>query len=107
MSNIELNMVELPNYKGAVIIGLFLSHGGLSYASDNNNYPRLGFEQAFSKFFYVWLVYRVFSHYCYSFPRFRTRNYIQTSSVTFSTRSLPCLVEVFNAFYKDGEKVVP
>jgi hypothetical protein len=44
-------MVELPNYKGAVIIGLFLSHGGLSYASDNNNYPRLGFEQAFSNFF--------------------------------------------------------
>jgi hypothetical protein len=51
----------------------------------------------------------VFSHYCYSFPRFkpRTRNYIQTSSVTFSTRSLPCLVEVFNAFYKDGEKLIP
>jgi DNA-binding transcriptional regulator WhiA len=41
---IELNMVELPNYQRAVIIGLFLSHGWLSYASANNKYPRLGFE---------------------------------------------------------------
>jgi len=109
LSNIELNMFELPNYQRGVIVGLLLSDGWLSYASANNKYPRLGFEQAYSQFSYVWSVYGVFSHYCYSFPRFktRTRNNIQTSSVTFTTRSLPCLVKVFNAFYHDGKKVVP
>jgi hypothetical protein len=42
-------------------------------ASANNKYPRLGFEQAFSQYSYVWSVFGVFSHYCYSFPRFKTR----------------------------------
>ncbi len=100
LSNIELNMFKLPNYPRGVIVGLLLSDGGLSYASANNKYPRLGFEQAFFQSSYVWSVFGVLSHYCYSLPRFKTknRNNMQTSSVTFATRSLPFLVEFFNCF---------
>lgn len=109
LSNVELHMFKLPNYQQGVIVGLLLSDGWLSYASANNKYPRFGFEQAFSQSSYVWWVFGIFSHYCYSLPRFKTknRNNIQTSSVTFATRSMPCLVEFFNDFYLNGKKVVP
>jgi len=102
-------MFKLPNDQQGVIVGLLLSDGWLSYASANNKYPHFGFEQAFSQSSYVWSVFGIFSHYCYSLPRFKTknRNNIQTSSVTFATRSMPCLVEFFNDFYLNGKKVVP
>jgi len=109
LSNEELHMFKLPNDQQGVIVGLLLSDGWLSYASANNKYPHFGFEQAFSQSSYVWSVFGIFSHYCYSLPRFKTknRNNIQTSSVTFATRSMPCLVEFFNDFYLNGKKVVP
>lgn len=102
-------MFKLPKYQRDVIIGLLLSDCWLSYASANNKYPRFGFEQAFSQSSYVWSVFGVLSHYCYSLPRFKpiNRNNIQTSSVTFATRSLPCLVDFFKSFYLNGKKVIP
>jgi len=105
----ELNMLKLPNYQQAVIVGILLSDGWLSYASVNNKYPRFGFEQAFYQSSYVWSVFWVLSHYCYSLPKYkiRIRNNLQTSSVTLTTRSLPCLVEFFNSFYYNGKKIVP
>jgi hypothetical protein len=109
LSNIELNMFKLPEYQRGIIVGLLLSDGWLSYPSANNKFPRFGFEQTFSQSSYVWSVYWMLSHYCYSLPRFKTktRNNIQTSSVTFATRSLPCFVEFFDCFYHNGKKVIP
>ena len=69
----------------------------------------MGFEQAFFQSSYVWSVFGALSHYSYSFPKFKTknRNSIQTSSLSFTTRSLPALVEFFVCFYPNGKKVVP
>ena len=109
LSNVELHMFKLPRYQQAAIVGLLLSDGWLSYSSDKSKHPRFGFEQAFSQSSYVWSVFGIFSHYCYSLPRYKTknRNNRQTSSVAFATRSMPCLVEFFNGFYLNGKKVVP
>jgi hypothetical protein len=106
---VELHRFKLPNYQLGVIVGLLLSDGWLYYASANYKYPRFGLEQAFSQSYYVWSVLGILYYYCYSLPRFKTknRNNIQTSSVTFATRSMPCLVEVFKDFYLLGKKVVP
>ena len=109
LSSVELSMFKLPSYQRGVIVGLLLSDGWLSYASTKNKYPRLGFEQAFFQSSYVWSVFGALSHYSYSFPKFKTknRNSIQTSSLSFTTRSLPALVEFFVCFYPNGKKVVP
>jgi len=109
LSSVELNMYKLPQYQRSIIVGLLLSDGWLSYASVNNKYPRLGFEQTSLQASYVWLVYWSLSHYCYSLPKFtsRTRYGLTLSSWSFSTRSLPCLVEIYNSFYINNKKVIP
>lgn len=109
LSHIELNMIKLPQYQRDILIGVLLSDGWLSYASVKHKSPRLGFEQTFSKSSYVWSVYWALSHYCYSLPKYiiRVRNALQTSSVSFATRSLPRFVEFYNLFYLNGKKVLP
>ena len=77
-----------------------------SYRSIN---ARLGFEQSLIHFEYFWHVYTIFSHYCSNFPSFRTRTRKEkvNHSIIFFTRSMPCLTEIKNIFYKDNKKIIP
>lgn len=108
LSNNELNMIKLPIKQRGIIVGLLLSDGWLSYASVNHKYPRLGFEQTYSQSSYVWSVYWDLSHYCYGLPKYRnrTRKNIQLNSVAFTTRSLPCLAEIYELFYFNKKKII-
>lgn len=101
-------MLKLPAYQRSVIVGLLLSDGWLSYASVNNKYPRLGFEQTISQSHYVWFVYRTLASYCYSLPRYvhRSRKGTELVTVTFTTRHLPCLKELYHLFYLNKKKVI-
>nr|QBM09620.1 hypothetical protein [Dactylella sp.] len=109
LSLIELYMIKLPIKQCGIIVGLLLSDGWLSYASVNNKYPRLGFEQTSSQSSYVWFVYWDLSHYCYSLPKYKhkTRKNTVTNSVSFTTRSLPCLAEIYNLFDLNKKKIIP
>ena len=102
-------MFKLPQYQRSVIIGLLLSDGWLAYASKNNKNARLGFEQSYVRNEYVWSVYNVLSHYCSSLPavKFRVRKGIGSSSIRFTTRSLPCFSELHYLFYLNKIKKNP
>nr|QID02739.1 LAGLIDADG endonuclease [Orbilia oligospora]QID02807.1 hypothetical protein [Orbilia oligospora] len=109
LSFIELYMIKLPIKQRGIIVGLLLSDGWLSYASVNNKYPRLGFEQTSSQSSYVWSVYSDLAHYCYSLPKYKhkIRKNTAVNSVSFTTRSLPCLVEIYDLFYLNKKKIIP
>ncbi len=102
-------MFNLPQYQRSVIVGLLLSDGWLAYASVNNKNARLGFEQSYSRFEYVWSVYNALSHYCSSLPavKSKVRKGIRSSSLWFTTRSLPCFTELYNIFYPNKIKIIP
>lgn len=104
-------MFKLPNYQKGVIVGLLLSDGLLSYASANNKYPRFGkflsfffysfinslkknpkHEKAYSQSSYVWSVFAIFSRYCYSLPRFKTKIEILYKLVLSLLLLVVCLV---------------
>lgn len=108
LTTIELNMLNFPLYQRSVIVGLLLSDAWLTYASVNHKYPRLGFEQTISQSHYVWFVYRVLAGYCFSLPRYvnRTRSGTPLTTVVFTTRHLPCLVEFYDLFYLNKKKVI-
>jgi len=106
-TNKQLAMVRLTPFTRSVIIGLILSDGWLIRASRPN--ARLGFKQSLSHASYVWFVFNLLSHYCFSYPslvigiRAGNRNY----ALQFFTRSMPCLTELHSLFYPAGKKVIP
>jgi len=54
-------------------------------------------------------VFFILSHYCSSFPHRTTgiRNGNPFSGLTFQTRQLPCLTDLYNLFYIDKTKIIP
>nr|QBM31568.1 hypothetical protein [Arthrobotrys musiformis] len=88
--------------------GVSDANNNRNYVSVNNKYPRLGFEQTSSQSSYVWSVYWDLSHYCYSLPKYKhkTRKNTAVNSVSFATRSLPCLVEIYDLFYLNKKKII-
>jgi len=110
----ESNMIQLPPFIKSVIIGLLLSDGWLTIASKTNKNARLGFAQseAHGKYFCRGaLVFFILSHYCSSYPVFRTRS--RKGGDTFQkswqlfTRSMPCFTELHSLFYVNNVKVIP
>lgn len=109
LTQMELKMIEFPQYIRDIIVGLLLSDAWLSYASKKHKNPRLGFEQSSSKYEYIWGVFWSLSPYCSSFPRYisRVRWGVKNTTIVFTTRSLPCMEEFYNLFYLKGKKVIP
>ena len=58
---------------------------------------------------YLWFLFLILSHYCNSYPNYRSRARLGNISYTleFYTRSLPCLTEFYFKFYVGREKVIP
>lgn len=102
----QLAMVQLAPYQYSVIIGLILSDGWISQTSKN---ARLGFKQSLDKFAYIWFVFNILSHYCYSYPHLTSgiRAGNRFYGLEFSTRSMPCITELHSLFYPNGVKLVP
>ena len=102
----ELALVKLSPYQYSVIIGLLLSDGWLSKVRKN---ACLGFGQSGSNIGYFWFVFWSLSHYCSSYPllRFRTRLGNKNINWQFSTRSMPCITELYSLFYLNKVKVIP
>jgi len=67
--------------------------------------------QSYNHSEYLWFVFFMLSHYCSSYPLFRKRTRFGKVgySLEFTTRSLPCLTELFYLFYPRGTgiKIIP
>ena len=104
-------MIKLTSSLKSVIFGLLLSDGWLAYASKTSKNARLGFMQSYNHSEYLWFVFFMLSHYCSSYPLFRKRTRFGKVgySLEFTTRSLPCLTELFYLFYPRGTgiKIIP
>lgn len=70
----------------------------------------LGFEQSYDKAKYFWLVFRLLSHYCSSWPSYKSKvrqGVVNKNTLYMQTRVLPCFTELHVLFYKDKKKIIP
>jgi len=103
------NMYKFDNYRYSVVIGLLLSDAWLIYGSKGSVNPRLGFKQSLEKSLYVLNVFTILTPFCQSFPSLikGKRNMTITYALAFFTRSLPCIKDMYQLFYLNGNKIIP
>lgn len=107
LTNQVLNMYKFTNDQRSVLVGILLSDAWLNISKGGKN-PRLGFKQSLDKSSYVWNVFMTLSPFCQSLPNLvvSKRNNKTLFSLSFFTRSLPCLNEFYLLFYNE-KKVIP
>lgn len=108
-SRAQLASVSLPLFVRDVIVGILLSDAWLNFSNPRSKNARLGFMQTYSHSGYFWFVFLILSHYCYSYAVYRERVRFGKNlySLSFCTRSLPCITEFIFKFYKGREKIIP
>jgi LAGLIDADG DNA endonuclease family len=101
-------MVEIPIQHYSIFIGILISDAWLQHPHSKAN-ARLGFKQSLSHFEFFWHVFTILSHYCSAYPYITktTLNRVTHYSLGFTTRSLPCITELWGLFYFNGKKIVP
>lgn len=107
-SNLERNLIKIPLKKRSVFIGIILSDAALQKVNDNGD-ARLQFKQKYSQFEYLYFVYFQLSHYCSKGPVVN-KVLLQKNifyALSFTTRSLPCITELYNLFYPEDKKIIP
>lgn len=106
-SKVVKNSIFLTSESWSIIVGQLLSDGWMERTSINKT--RYRFKQSISRSDYVIWSFFSLSHYCSNLPfivsskRKGKINY----GLAFSTRTLPCLNEAYDLFYKDRVKLVP
>jgi LAGLIDADG DNA endonuclease family/Cytochrome C and Quinol oxidase polypeptide I len=103
IKNIERNMLKLTSRARSIIIGLILSDGWMEKRGHWN--PRLGIKQSIENFPYIWCLYNelaYLSSWNIYFGKSKLRG--KTSyNLSFFTRQLDCLNEIYNLFYSNIE----
>jgi hypothetical protein len=110
----ERILISIPQEVNDILVGVMLSDGHILRRSITGN-PRFIFNQSGKKekHSYFELVYKTFKPFCIldSNPYIRKWNDIKTgkeySSVNFTTLQLPCFIEPYLMWYKNGKKKVP
>ena len=98
----------MPPYVRGVIVGLLLSDAYLRFSTSRSKNARLGLTQSCTNSGYLWFVFSILSHYCYSYPVYRKRSRLgKLYFVEFTTRSLSCLTELYHLFFVNGVKTIP
>jgi heme/copper-type cytochrome/quinol oxidase subunit 1 len=102
------HMIKLPLNVIEVLVGLLLSDGWMQKHNMGGE-SRFSIKQSLQYFDYFWSVFIILNHYCSSYPsltrtKYKNINYI---GISMSTRSLPCLTELYTLFYVNGIKQVP
>ena len=100
------HMVSLPFYIVNILVGLTISDGWME--SNTKNGARFFFKQSFEHFEFLWFMFLSLSHYCSAYPILIKTNLKGKIfwGISFYTRVLPCLQEIYNLFYVNV-KVVP
>lgn len=99
LTNLERNMLKLTPRARSIIIGLILSDAWMHKRGHWN--PRIGFKQSVTNFPYIWRVYNELAYLC-SGPLYGSKTIKRGKifySLSFQTRQLECLLEIFNLFY--------
>jgi len=104
----ERASVKIPNNKRSIFIGILLSDAGLQRVNKGGG-ARLQFKQKYGQFEYLYSVFFQLSHYCSRGP-FVTKAILHNKvhyALTFTTRSLNCITELYDIFYPNKKKIVP
>jgi hypothetical protein len=107
VSKNELNITKLPYFIRSVVIGLILSDGYIVFSARSKN-GRLGLTQSLAHLNYLYFVFNILAPYCYKYPVLRNRSRFgkPTFSLVITTRSMPCITEIYHKFYIDKVKVI-
>jgi hypothetical protein len=102
----ERNLLNLTPRVKSIIIGLLLSDGWLQKRGHWN--PRFCLKQSIKKFNFIWTVYNEFSYLCSNLP-YLGKSILRGKliyNVTFQTRQLNCLYEIYEILYEKNKKVI-
>lgn len=105
-ASIERALIKIPTNKMSVFIGILLSDASLQKGRGD---ARLQFKQKYSQFEYLYSVFFKLSHYCSKGP-YVTKAILHKKvhhALCFTTRSLPCITELYHLFYIEGKKTIP
>jgi|SRR5215469_6794898 len=104
---LERNMIKIPNNILSIYVGILLSDANIS--KSNKADARLQFKQTIKHINYFYFVFFKLNHYCSKAP-YNVNTIInnkQHKGLGFTTRTLPCITELYNIFYINNKKVVP
>ena len=104
---LERKAFYIPLNLLSVFVGIILSDANLS--KSNKGEARLQFKQTIKHIGYFYFVFFKLSHYCSKGP-YTTRTTVQIKEhigLGFTTRSLPCITELYNIFYVNNKKIIP
>lgn len=107
ITNLERDYLNLTPRVRSIIIGLMLSDGWLQKRGHWN--PRFGLKQSIKNFSYLWIVYNELAYLCSNLI-FGGKSIMRGKlfySLSFQTRQLKCLIEIFDLFYviKKGKNI--
>jgi hypothetical protein len=103
----ERKSIKIPNNILPVFIGIILSDANIS--KSNKADARLQFKQTIKNIRYFYSVFYKLSHYCSKGP-YITRTIVHKNlqiGLGVTTRSLPCITELYDLFYIDNIKRIP
>ena len=107
-SHLERSLIQIPFSKISIFIGILLSDASLQRVNKEGD-ARLQFKQKYSQFEYLYSVFFLLCHYCSKNPMVN-KVYLHKKTfyaLSFTTRSLPCITELYNLFYPHGKKIIP
>lgn len=97
----DRNMLQLNPYLRSMLIGILISDGWINIRRGWN--PCIGIKQSIKNFNYLWWTFCELSHLCSHVP-YICKNIKRGKlfySVSYQTRRLACINEIFNLFYND------
>lgn len=106
-SALERKAIKIPNNLISVFIGIILSDANVS--KSNKADARLQFKQTIKHINYFYFVFNKLSHYCSRGP-YTTRTILHKKEfigLGFTTRTLPCITELYDIFYVNNKKIIP
>lgn len=106
-TGLERKSILIPNIILPVFIGIILSDANIS--KSNKAEGRLQFKQTIKHIKYFYFVFFKLNHYCSKAP-YSIKTILHKKEhigLGFTTRSLPCITELYNMFYVNNKKIIP
>jgi hypothetical protein len=104
----ERALIKIPLNKRSIFVGILISDATIQRLNKGGG-ARLQFKQKYGQFEYLYFVFFQLSHYCSRGPSV-TKAILHKKvhyGLSFTTRSLGCITELYELFYQDGKKIVP
>jgi hypothetical protein len=104
----DRNLIKIPNNLKSLFIGIIISDASISKSKEKTN-ARFQFKQTYKHFEYFYSVFMRLSHYCSKGP-YVTKTIVHKKvhyGLAFTTRTLPCITELYNLFYLNNKKIIP